>query len=212
MDASDRIKTLPSILQGGGRPHMAAGIIAAVQPLTVRAAAQELRQCYVEGQPCGTPQQLYDRIQHCLQEPYLCRDVRITKAGNDLDAASARPVPGVPSPDRVTTALPARRVIHSRIVGPSLPVTEATSPEAAAGNRATEQPGGPIDAVTKAARELPLDPAVKTMNDTMPYDAAAVEHRLGLHRPRVAGIDMRQRTLTPAEIVDALEPAKDSHR
>jgi hypothetical protein len=23
MDASDRIKTLPSILQGGGRPHMA---------------------------------------------------------------------------------------------------------------------------------------------------------------------------------------------
>lgn len=199
------------------RAILAAGIIAAVQPLAVRPAAQELRQCYVEGEPCGTPQQLYERIQHCLQEPDLCRNVRIPRGGdgmggNRLDTAAVRPAPGPPSPDRMRTSLPTRRVVQSRVVGPARPAIKATGPEAASGPRATGQPDGPAGAVTRAARALPLDPATKAMNDTMPHDAAAVEHRLGLRPPRVAGTDMRQRMPTPAEIVDALAPAKDPHR
>src|SRR5690349_1787693 len=77
---------------------------------------------------------------------------------------------------------------------------------------AAEPPGSSDDAVTRAVRELPLDPADKTLNNTMPDNAAVVERRLGLRRTRAPGIDMRQRTPTSAEVVDALEPAKDSHR
>jgi hypothetical protein len=39
----------------------------------------------------------------------------------------------------------------------------------------------------------------------MPDNTAAVERRLGLRRARAPGIDMRQRTSTPAEII-ALGP------
>jgi|tagenome__1003787_1003787.scaffolds.fasta_scaffold20468539_2 hypothetical protein len=191
---------------------LAVNLLSNVQPLAVRPAAQELRQCYVEGQPCGTPQQLYERIQHCLQDPHLCRDVKIVKAGDDPGNAAAQPVPGPLLPDHVATSLPAKRVIHSRIVSPPQPASASTGTAAAADSPATEQQGGSADAVTKAARELPLDPAVKALNDTLPYNAGAVERRLGLRRTRATGIDMRRRVPTPAEIVDALEPVKDSRQ
>src|SRR6185503_2860141 len=39
----------------------------------IDAAAQELRQCYVESIPCGTTEN-FDRLLHrCLQDPRLCR-------------------------------------------------------------------------------------------------------------------------------------------
>jgi hypothetical protein len=191
---------------------LALNLLFTVDPLIVRPVAQELRQCYVEGQPCGTPQQLYERIQYCLQDPNLCRDVRITRVGDDPGTAPADPGSAPSSPKRATTSLPTKQVIHSRPAGPQPRANVPADSPSAVEASATEPPGGSIDVVTRAVGELPLDPAIKALNGTMPNDAAAVERRLGLRRTRVPGIDMRQRTPTPAEIVDALEPVKDPHR
>jgi hypothetical protein len=183
-------------------------LLLAVEP----AAAQELQQCSIEGQPCGTPQQLDERIQRCLQDPNLCRNVRVIRGGDNPADASAHAAPGPASPVPASVALPTKRVVLERAVSRKQAAGAPAAQQAAPEPPAAAQAGGPADAVAKAAGELPLDPAVKALNDTMPGNAAAVERRLGLRRTHVPGVDMRQRTPTPAEIVDALEPAKDPHR
>src|SRR5690348_15246922 len=97
---------------------LALHLLFTVDPLVVRPVAQELRQCYVEGQPCGTPQQLYERIQHCLQDPNLCRAPRITRIGDDPVTAPADPGSAPSSPKRATASLPTKQVVHSRAAGP----------------------------------------------------------------------------------------------
>src|SRR4051812_26190804 len=99
---------------------LAATLLLNAEPLAIPAAAQELQQCSIEGQPCGTPQQLYERIQHCLQDPNLCRDVRITRAGGSPGDVSAHPAQGPsggPSgPAPTSASLPSKRVIPTRAV------------------------------------------------------------------------------------------------
>jgi hypothetical protein len=56
------------------------------------------------------------------------------------------------------------------------------------------------------AYNLPLPKSARELVDALPIDAAAVELRLGLRRPHVAGVDMRDRTPLPAEIIEALSP------
>ncbi len=56
------------------------------------------------------------------------------------------------------------------------------------------------------AYNLPLPKSARELVDALPIDAGAVELRLGLRRPQVAGVDMRDRTPLPAEIIEALSP------
>jgi hypothetical protein len=130
-------------------------------PFIVRVAAQEIPQCIFEGQPCGTPQQLYERIQHCLQDPNLCRDVRTNRAGDDRGNGSSHPARGPSSPDRATTLLSTKPTVRSQDVRPRQPASVPVGKVPAAEAPTAELPGGPADAVTRAAGELPLDPAVR---------------------------------------------------
>lgn len=65
--------------------------------------------------------------------------------------------------------------------------------------------GGNPDA-ERLARTLPLDPQTRELRDQMPADPRGAERRLGLREPRGAATDLRGRTPSPREIVDALAP------
>ena len=58
----------------------------------------------------------------------------------------------------------------------------------------------------RLAQSLPLDPNTRDLRDQMPANPRGTEARLGLREPRGPAIDMRGRTPTPREIVDALAP------
>ena len=65
--------------------------------------------------------------------------------------------------------------------------------------------GGNPD-VERLAQSLPLDPQTRELQDQMPADPRGTERRLGLREPRGPATDMRGRTPSPREIVDALAP------
>jgi len=69
---------------------------------------------------------------------------------------------------------------------------------------ATPRPGNP-DA-ERLAQSLPLDPQTRELRDQMPSDPRGTERRLGLREPRGPATDMRGRTPSPREIIDALAP------
>ena len=58
----------------------------------------------------------------------------------------------------------------------------------------------------RIARGLPLDPAVRDLQNQLPANVPAVERTLGLHPPTGRATDMRGRLPSPREIVDALAP------
>lgn len=65
--------------------------------------------------------------------------------------------------------------------------------------------GGNPDA-ERLAQTLPLDPQTRELRDQMPPDPRGIERRLGLREPRGPATDLRGRTPTAREIVDALAP------
>lgn len=58
----------------------------------------------------------------------------------------------------------------------------------------------------RLAQTLPLDPQTRELRDQMPPDPRGIERRLGLREPRGPATDLRGRTPSPQEIVDALAP------
>ena len=72
----------------------------------------------------------------------------------------------------------------------------APSPAPQAGNPDAE----------RLVRTLPLDPQTREMRDQMPADPRGAERRLGLREPRGPATDLRGRTPSSREIVDALAP------
>lgn len=69
---------------------------------------------------------------------------------------------------------------------------------------AAPRPGNP-DA-ERLAQALPLDPQTRELRDQLPPDPRGTERRLGLREPRGPATDLRGRTPSPREIVDALAP------
>ena len=76
------------------------------------------------------------------------------------------------------------------------PVSRPAPPSPQAGNPDAE----------RLAQTLPLDPQTRELRDQMPPDPRGTERRLGLREPRGPVIDLRGRTPSPQEIVDALAP------
>ncbi len=58
----------------------------------------------------------------------------------------------------------------------------------------------------RLAQSLPLDPQTRELRDQMPADPGGTERRLGLREPRGPATDLRGRTPSSREIVDALAP------
>ena len=58
----------------------------------------------------------------------------------------------------------------------------------------------------RLAQALPLDPQTRELRDRMPADPRGIERRLGLREPHGPAADLRGRTPSPREIVDALAP------
>jgi hypothetical protein len=77
---------------------------------------------------------------------------------------------------------------------PMRPTPPLASPTEPAGDASAE----------RVARSLPLDPGLRELRDRLPPDIPAVERALRLRPPRGPATDMRGRTPTPREIVDAL--------
>ena len=68
------------------------------------------------------------------------------------------------------------------------------------------QQGGVNPEAERLARTLPLPPETRELRDGVPADRVGTERRLGLREPRGQATDMRGRTPSPREIVDALAP------
>jgi len=58
----------------------------------------------------------------------------------------------------------------------------------------------------RLAQTLPLDPQTRELRDQMPADPRGAERRLGLREPQGPATDLRGRTPSAREIVDALAP------
>jgi hypothetical protein len=175
--------------------YMAVTLLSCTRLLAVEAAAQDIPQCYVGSQPCGTPEHLYQHIIQCLKDPLLCGDA-VDRRG----VADARPISFSPSlsaslPRNASTSTTGRPTRQSVLKLPTVIRTEDVS---------TGRENGLAPA---AIDELAgLDPAVLELHDVMPANADFIEHRLGLRRTRVEGIDLRGKIPSPAEIVEALAP------
>ncbi len=84
------------------------------------------------------------------------------------------------------------------------PPSYAPRPPSSTPRPAAPQAGNP-DA-ERLAQTLPLDPQTRELRDQMPPDPRGAERRLGLREPRGPATDLRGRTPSPQEIVDALAP------
>ena len=98
-------------------------------------------------------------------------------------AAPSRPI--IPPPSYAPVARP-----------PMVPVPAGPAPGASGGNPDVE----------RQAQSLPLDPAIREMQDQVPADPRPVERALGLRPARGPLTDLRGHTASPREIVDALAP------
>lgn len=58
----------------------------------------------------------------------------------------------------------------------------------------------------RLAQSLPLDPQTRELQDRLPPDPRGTGQRLGLREPQGPATDLRGRTPSPREIVDALAP------
>ena len=73
-------------------------------------------------------------------------------------------------------------------------------------NVSASQAEGSDPAAERVARGLPLDPQTRDLRDRLPPDLPAVERALHLRPPVGSATDMRGRTPSAQEIVDALAP------
>jgi hypothetical protein len=174
------------------------------QFVVVEAIAQELPQCFVESMPCGTPAEFDRKVRKCLRDPYLCRDYKVSVA--NTMSSDHSPATKVLSASARSGALsapmarPARAPNSQRqISAPDVADIGMVSVEAMPGD-------GPSHAVDDMANALPLDSATRNLSDTMPTQPALIERHLGLRRTQVAATDMRNRSPSSAEIVQALAP------
>ena len=97
--------------------------------------------------------------------------------------------------------------------GPLLPASPA-SPYAAPAPALVPAPSRPSPAAPapragnpdaeRMAQALPLDPQTRELRDQMPADPRGTALRLGVREPRGPATDLRGRTPSPREIVDAL--------
>jgi hypothetical protein len=177
-----------------------AALILFSQPVIAGTAGQEIPQCYVGAQPCGTPEHLYQRIVQCLQDPLLCSEATARHQINyspSSDALLHGPVSSS-TPDHLA---------HQGI--PKLPPTEGKSKtQDRTESTSISHVSLPIQSTAEEFREYRLDPTVLALHDEMPADAGVIERHLGLRRTRVEGTDLRGRTPSVAEIVSALAPMK----
>lgn len=67
-------------------------------------------------------------------------------------------------------------------------------------------PGGTNPDAARLAQTLPLDPQTAGLQNQEPPDPRGVERRLGIREPRGPATDMRGRTPSPRDIVNALAP------
>lgn len=67
-------------------------------------------------------------------------------------------------------------------------------------------PGPTNPDAERLAQTLPLDPQTRGLQDQEPANPQAVERRLGLREPHGPVTDLRGRTPTPRDIVNALAP------
>ena len=67
-------------------------------------------------------------------------------------------------------------------------------------------PGGNNPDAARLAQTLPLDPQTAGLQNQEPPDPHGVERRLGIREPRGPATDMRGRTPSPRDIVNALAP------
>ncbi len=79
-----------------------------------------------------------------------------------------------------------------RSIKPASPATAART-----------EPERDLDAAA-LARRLPLDPAIGNLRDTLPADIPEAMRQLGLHPTEGVRMDLRGRSLTTEEIVNAL--------
>ena len=154
-------------------------------------ARQEIEQCYLEGEPCGTPDELYRKLSTCFQDAASCR-VRMLASRT---AAEARFGPE-----------PARSAEMRRAQAARAPA--ALTPSAAIAQPGQLGPSSPTAEVAALAETLPLDPAVRGLRDALPPDPDRIEAQLGLRHTAAAVIDMRGRTPSTEEIVLALMPSR----
>jgi hypothetical protein len=84
---------------------------------------------------------------------------------------------------------------------PVAPIARPVAPPVAQAAPATPETNA---AATRLADSLPLDATTRDLRNRLPADPHAVERKLGLREPHGTRVDMRGRTPTPKEIVDAL--------
>jgi hypothetical protein len=159
--------------------------------------AQELTNCLVEETPCGNPAHLERLIRDCLRDPSKCG--RHNDKATVLSSIDRAPASGLISSGPTPSAGKNRSAIPSEMGLPRGSSTPSMTGPATAGT--------PFDVL---AYNLPLPKSARDLVDALPVDAGAVEMRLGLRRPHVVGVDMRDRTPLPTEIVEALSPAERS--
>ncbi len=104
-------------------------------------------------------------------------------------AAPVSPYAAPVSPYAAPYTAPARPQVTS-------PAEPASPPAAQGGDAAAE----------RVARSLPLDPSIRELRDRLPPNIPAVERSLGLRPPRGPATDLRGRTPSSREIVNALAP------
>jgi hypothetical protein len=168
-----------------------------------RSVAQELPQCFIGTSPCGTPETLYRQIRRCLQDRSLCREPPTNAAMQGRsDAIPALPAELRPAhggnPLSVSAARPGLR--HQATL--QEPVAEPVGPA----EPEAKQDAASAAAIDQIARDLPLDEDMRGISDAMPARPAVLALRLGLRRTTVSAIDMRGRSPSSEEIVQALAP------
>ncbi len=102
--------------------------------------------------------------------------------------------------------LPVTPAAPAMVPQPSRPPVQRPAPPPGPRMSQTPSQGGTNPDAESLARTLPLDPQTRDLRDAAPPDRAGTERRLGLREPRGAATDMRGRTPSPREIVDALAP------
>jgi hypothetical protein len=177
---------------------------------------------------------LYRHIIQCLQDPDLCRETssgtRVAMQPDKRNTAppsavirtgawsrapanltGARTPPGASPLQRPATISGENAARTDDVRADDARIDDARIGDARSGNAnsgdarsgAGENLARTVDEV---AHDLPLDPATFAISDTIPANAAVIERRLGLRRPHVEARDLRARTPTLAELVQALAP------
>ena len=88
---------------------------------------------------------------------------------------------------------------------PYIPPPQRVVPPPSYQPPAAPRDGGNPD-VERQAQALPIDPRDRELRDQMPADPRGIERRLGLQERRGPATDLRGRTASAREIVDALRP------